>query len=228
MAGRSGFDYRQPTGHKTLRITRITSGAGSFVPLRPGVRARVVLQAGGGGGGYVNGGPGGGGAGGGYLDADILLLGPMPYIVGAGGSGATVVDSIGSAGSNTSFGALLVSGGGGGQPGASRSSGGAAGQSSVGAGLAGGAGGAGVSNALSTKGYLPGQAVEDPRCVLLLAGTTFYYYGCGGSSVMGQGGDANSVNGTGYGAGGRGGMYAISGVAAGAGSPGIIIVEEYE
>lgn len=104
----AGLPVRPPPG-ALLRRTVITNGAGTFVPLFPGVRARVVAQ-----------GAGAGGAGissatysapsGDMIDAWVRLAGPTAFAVGAGGPGATG-SNVPTNGGDTVFGLLVARGG---------------------------------------------------------------------------------------------------------------------
>jgi len=120
------------SGGKPLQVNTFTSGTGQYTPLNPGPAGgswvRVTVVGGGAGGaggngasafqsGAVGGAAGGiGGGGAGVNSAWLRLMNPVPYVVGAGGSGgaggpqpAPLV--LGQAGSSTTFGGITASGG---------------------------------------------------------------------------------------------------------------------
>ncbi len=199
-----------------------------------GVTKVWLTGVGGGGGGGAGGGAttaniGGGGAGGAagqctfQQEVTVTPGTSIAVTIGAGGSGGTSVSGAsgndGTAGGNTTFGALatLVGGGAGG-----------GGASSV----ATGAGGAGAASASNAHNGAAGSCGNDAKS----GGTG----GAGASSPFGGGGGAgrgassNGVNGYaaggwGAGGGGGGGAYGntatFTGGTGGAGTPGILIVE---
>ena len=224
MAGRSGFDYRRVRDFRVARRTVLKSGTGIFVPLYVGVTATVIIVGAGGAGCYSGGGPGGGGGAGAYFRVQMPLCENMSYVVGSGGTGGTNTASPAPSGGSSRFGGFGAGGGAGGREWADKwrvAGGTVAAPSGLGIAIAGGSGG---SHQVSTVGYLPGETA-DPRSVVYYSSS--YAHGCGGSSVLGLGGDASGANGHGFGAGGRGG-YANYSSASGSGSSGVIIVEEYE
>lgn len=202
----SGFNRRQ----------NFTSSGTFIVPA--GITAVYVTMTGGGGGGAGGAGSGynyGGGGGGGaaaYLKQLVSVTpgASIPITIGvAGAGGVGAVDATfnnGSAGTISSFGALLSAAGGGG------------GSSSVINGNGGTSGGAG-----GQQGGTGLPAVTESGGVYRDA-----HGGIGGSTLLGTGATSghSSGNPIGYGAGGAGGRaYPSSGLSGTAGTAGLILVE---
>jgi hypothetical protein len=115
-------------------------GSGYFVPTKPIKNVEYLIIGGGGGGGNAGGGGGGGGGAGGYRSSVINELSgsnsnaeeritlantdPVAVTIGAGGAGATVALTGGTAGSPSSFGSIVAKGGGGGNDGLTNGAGG--------------------------------------------------------------------------------------------------------
>ncbi len=162
----------------------------------------VVGGGGGGGRGYNVGGGGGGGAGGLLTNATSVVAGVSNSIfVGLGGRGATVQQTRGEIGQNTTFGIFTSNGGGGGGGGPAQNTGGSGGSGGGGArysaggyGTTGqgynggsgggdyqGAGGGGAGEAGNTdSNYYGGDGV-----ISSITGTATYYAGGGGGSCDG-------------------------------------------
>lgn len=240
-----GFGVKPPND-KPIRTVTLTSGTGTFTPLKPNSWCRLTLVAGGAGGSRVagatsNSGGQGGGAGQ-ALQVLVRVAGATQYSVGAAGLGATAV-GLGTSGGSTTFGSLGVLGG------SSDGTGGhanreAAGNYAAGPFIAGGGGGRNVSGVV-TGGRAAGfphisilNDTDKPIVALPGSGGAGNGGGGGGSSLLGRGGDGGNGgtssgtpggDATGYGGGGGGGGgTSSSGVGANGGnaSPGVIIIEE--
>jgi len=211
-----------------LKRTFLVPGATTFQVSPYTSSIRVKVQAGGGGGGgatRATNAPGfaGGGAAGGYAEKFFAVTPLTTYacVVGGGGAGGTA-GANGTAGSNSTFavGGTTVTAFGG--PGGIAMASAATRQTSLG----------GASPAVSTNGDL-NSGGQPGRCGIR-DGTTDGCSGQGGSSYLGPGANGLTTQGTGNsiaspGGGGGGGAAAISAnISGGAGSPGVIIVEEYE
>lgn len=196
--------------------TQVFTASGTYTPTTGTKKIRVTLTGGGGGASGCQGtntsqtvSGAGGGAGGTVIATITSLSSSYTVTIGAGGSGSSSSAS-GTAGGNSTFGALIASGGGAGT------------LSSSGA-TVGGAGGAASGGSINIVGGIgsDGQAVA------------FVFAGNGGASYWGGGGRAGALLGVAaiaYGAGG-GGAYdrTLSGTAysGGAGKSGICIIEEF-
>jgi hypothetical protein len=165
----------------------------------------VTMCGGGGGGAGLPAQIGGGGGGGGgtcYLHYPVSVSANVSVTVGGGGAGGGVGAS-GTAGGNSSFGALTAQGGGGAGGGGNLASGGT------------GGGGDGASVGRSNGGGAGGGTGGDG------GGGGGGYAGYGG---RGGGNSQNGSVGTGYGSGGGGGGSTL-GTTGGSGTAGIVIVE---
>lgn len=183
-----------------IRITRFTSGSGTWT--KPADTVNVLIKAvggGGGGGGGFNASFGGGGGGsGGYAESDVIAsAASYAYTVGAAGT-AGAGGANGGAGGNTTIAGIVATGGGGGLSGAG-----------------GGVGGLPTGGFINVRGS--GGAASGPSAL----------GGAGGSSYYGGGGDCNgSVGGAGSLGGGGGGGVGPS-TAGGAGGAGYIEIWEF-
>jgi hypothetical protein len=172
-----------------------------------------AVGGGGGGGGSSSGyGSGGGGGGGGAATKllDVTSIASETVTIGASGGGGN--GASGSAGGNTSFGSLVTANGG---------AGGTGGAVNGAEGGLGGTGGGGDVNIDGSGGGFGNGAVGGTRIG-----------GMGGSSIFAGAGKAggeagNGGNAGGYGAGGGGSGAAYSNKYGGAGTQGIVVVEEY-
>ncbi|HGF5590172.1 TPA: phage tail protein [Klebsiella quasipneumoniae subsp. similipneumoniae] len=191
----SSGTYTPSTGTKKIRVT-LTGGGGGASGCQGTNTSQTVSGA-------------GGGAGGTAISTITSLSSSYTVTIGAGGSGSSSSAS-GTAGGNSTFGALIASGGG-------------AGTLSASGATVGGVGGAASGGSINIVGGLgsDGQAVA------------FVFAGNGGASYWGGGGRAGALGGVAaiaYGAGG-GGAYdrTLSGTAysGGAGKSGICIIEEF-
>lgn len=183
-------------------------------------RIKATIQGGGGGGGSstssTSGRAGGGGGGAGatcYTYLDVTDISTLPVTVGVGGSSTNDGGTSG-LGTSNAYG-QCTGGKGGNAPG-------------TGALTIGGSGGGTASNGTIN---INGQGFTNPYFI-----TSSSAQGCGGaSSLLGNGGDplinTNSAGNaaTGYGAGGSGGFRTAGTTiyGGGAGSPGIVIIEQY-
>jgi hypothetical protein len=206
----SGTSYLTPTNAKLLKITVVGGGGGA------GGAAATSGQASAGGGG------GGGGT------AIAWISNPTSsytYAIGAGNGGGTG-NAAGTAGGASNFNTTIIGGGGGAGGGSAASAVGAVPLSTV------GAGGTASGGSLN----MAGGSGE----VGLGFGTNGAVGGKGGASAFGPGTIANGFNGSGhangagggnnYGNGGTGGANAgtqATAASGGAGSNGVIIVEEF-
>lgn len=199
-------------------------------------KVRVRGCGGGGGGGGADSGStdnetaGGGGGAGEFFDKliDVTAISSVSVTIGAAGTAGSTTGGNGGAGGATSFGTHCSGNGGAGGIG----TGSAAADGVMGAGGSGGSGGtAGDVN-------LPGQAGQGGFAFSVPGTQARARGGDGGSSPLGFGGrqTANAADGgvlageagTGYGAGGSGASSeATSGAVGGAGTAGIVIVEEF-
>ena len=226
----------QIEGGSAIRTVTYTSGTGTFTPLVANSWCRVTLVGGGSGG--ANGGRGGGG--GATVVARLRIpSGSVDWAVGAGSAGAAASSSVvAAAGGITYFGRLFAEG--------ARAPASVTVSSDTGgrlvaqpdkigsmfgdASVAGGCGGAYI-----TSSGVSGGSVGDPSITNAFPFNTggqgggMNGGGGGGNSLYGNGGDggvsgAPGQAGTGYGAGGGGSVGAF---AAGNGSGGLIIIEEF-
>ena len=204
-----------------LNSTVILSGAGTYTP-PAGVTALWIRMVGGGGGGggassglAVNA-RGAGGGGGGYLEKFLTpLAASYSYSVGTGGTGGPDSANNGTAGNDTTFGALTAKGGNGGLSSSVTADGGNAGAAGGVAGTGGDLIAQGFDGLFSYKnsGRLEGAKG---------AGSAF---GAGGRAVY-----ANAAGnpGLGFGAGGGGSISQNNSQAGGNGANGTIIVFEFK
>jgi len=210
-AGPSTGTWTKPAGLKAVKVTVVGGGGAGGNTVGPACFGYSVSGGGGGGGTSIE-----------YLDAPAIP-GPQPYTAGA-------------AGGTSSFGSPAFLSATGGAASTGVSSPGASTQI-FGSGGAGGVGSGGQLNIIGGAGT-PGGVGTDPARSTLGSGAG----GAGGSSTMGGGatGVANNVNGTrtdgtaagAYGAGGGGAVKLNSSpsptqATGGAGSPGVVIVEEF-
>ena len=227
MAGRSGFDYRQPRDVHAARTTILKTGTGTFLPLQDGVRASVVVVGGGGGGGHASSANGGGGCGGCtvFLDIPLFFGGMWTYTVGGGGvaGNGSVVD--GGNGGSTFFGPFEAPGGLGGL--SHNSTRLTAATSLIPGAISGGVGGLGYPKSTTddlSRALLMCSSTPDYRQSVFTLSS--YRAGCGGSTPFGIGGHGEfNGAGSGFGAGGRGGG-SNGGPYPGLG--GVIIITEFE
>lgn len=240
------------SGGKPKRVTRYTSGTGTFTPLNDNALCLVRIQGGGGAGGANGNFRGGGGAG---AMVEFLIRVPiagMAYSVGAGGV-STIGVTNGGDGSPTRFGNVTAEGGKGGgytnpsvwplsQGGMTSQQAGnvtASSTSVIGGSITGIAGGAGGSH--GQNGSAPGFPVSQDnngtnaiyqRANGQATGSAGNTTGGGGDSFFGIGGNAattasmNGSNGTGYGSGG-GAASATTTYKGGSGAGGLIEIIEY-
>lgn len=211
----------------TQPIAAVFTSNGTYTPPAGLKAVRVRVQGAGGGGGAAGGSlaaqasTGGGGGGGGFSEEIIpasALGASVAVTVGAGGTAGAAGSGVpGGTGGTSSFGAFLSASGG---------AGGDYGVSSAAGTTGGGLGGSGTGGTLNMDGRRGG------RGRVLLGEPTGP--GLGGGSVLGQGADgapgtsaAAGIPGSGYGAGGSGGLLRASQstVAGGAGTQGVVIVE---
>lgn len=212
-------------GGKPKRTVTYTSGTGTFTPLEANSWCRVTLVGGGSAGGAHTAQCSAGGSGAEHLVAWLRVTGATAYSVGAGGPAVGVGGNFsGVDGGSSIFGRLTAAGGVGGASAAMPSAvgGGAIFQVNGGeyyswkAGSTAGGAGAGASSVFRVGGV--------PGVWRMSDGVATTQPGGGGSSVMGAGGASAGASGTGYGAGGAG---AQPNTLSGAGSGGIIIIEEF-
>ncbi len=237
------------TATKPKRVTRLTSGTGTFTPLRDNALCMVRLQAGGGAGAsgvsYRSG--GGGGA---MVEFWVRVpIAGVAYTVGAGGAG--VVSGYGGDGGNSRFGNMTADSGKGGgntNPGEwpyargglnSQQAGFATATSAsvLGGSVSGVAGGAGglAGAAGSAPGFPASLDNSSTNYILPIANGQSLgsgQVGGGGDSFFGIGGNASSSgtanggDGTGYGSGG-GATVAATPYRGGNGAGGLIEIIEY-
>jgi hypothetical protein len=203
--------------------TTYTSGAGV-------TKVKIRMVGGGGGGGGVTAaassvGAGGGGGSGGYLEAVLTVTPSTGYTIaiGAAGTAGANTGAQGGAGGNTTItigGSTYTAFGGGG----------GAGQA-TGTTVAASAGG--TAAIVSTNGNILNSGGDAGSPGIRISGTSGLS-GAGGTSKLGGGGSSLSAagagsNATGYGGGGGGGLStANTARAGGAGTAGVIIIEEYK
>lgn len=213
---------------------RVLTSSGSYTPTAGTKKIKVTAIGGGGGSGGLpatsstqfsaSGGGAGGSAAVTLIDVSTLTF-PLSYTIGAGGAagaGSPITNSGGSGG-NTTFGPLTAPGGGGSTYGplVPQGSTNITGNAAPGAVATGG-------NILNMRGSAGGYAFLFGQGSLVISGS-------GGNSLLGSGGFGTGFTpptralGTGYGSGGSG--IAIGSSAAAidgtAGTPGVVIVEEY-
>ena len=215
---------------RLLNVQTFTS-SGTYTPTAGTTSVIVEVQAGGGGGGGAgyttssNVSLGSGGGGGGYAKTKLTVAAATgaTVTVGSGGAGGSIAPTSGTAGGNSSFGALCVTVGGAGGFGQAQAT-----PPFTATGVVGGSVSTPTPNILSIPGNpsTPGLAVS----------TGSNLGGNGGSSALGSGGLGAGNNnvpgnaGRGYGGGGGAGVSQNSpsaGQAGSAGSPGIVVVWEY-
>lgn len=217
-------------GGAPKRITRLTSGTGTFVPLTDNAPCDIIIQGGGSSGARVN---SGGAAPGGAAGATTFLKMPVPiagvpYQVGAGGASVSVLGG-GNAGTRSKFAGVVAEGGlapdtsfggYGGDVGLMATAGDGLGCPLSVAGGGGANGGAGKGS--RAAGFRPNSSTLSNGVA-----NSAYGNGSGGNSVLAPGGQAQAdavagVAGT-RGSGGSG----ASGAPSGAGGDGEIIIVEY-
>jgi len=245
-------------GSKPLRVVTYTSGTGTFTPLVANSLCRVTVVAGGAGGGRGKNGaapisPGLGGGAGEGVQAVLRLTGAQAYSVGAGGAGATVAETQGAAGSQSSLGPVRANGGFGGLFNTSTNGGkggGTADQSTLlnwtqGAGRTYGGAGGGCTASVALAGNCAGAPYQVQGLTNNLgssapgaAGGSYPGGGGGGDSLVGLGANGGAGNNGGVatagaaaaansgGGGGGGGAGGTTGNGGNGGS-GIIIIEEF-
>jgi len=208
---------------------QVFTATGEYTPTAGTAQIVVHCLGGGGGGGGCaattagqNSSGGGGGAGAMALGRITSGFSGVTVTVGAGGTGGAAGNNNGVAGGNTTFGTAVI--GGGGTGGDGDTAGGVPRAS------AGGSGGAasGASSLFGAEGENGGQGYADSSVAS--------YNGGGGSSAFGSGARSEIItfsvaglSATGFGAGGSGGASIGEGAAAagGDGSPGLVIIYEY-
>lgn len=242
---------------KPTTVTQYTTGSGNHsIAAGTWVRVTLVGGGGGGGGKGGNAPVYAGGGGGGQTITKFYRVDDtsVPYSVGAGGAGGSTSGSNGGTGGSTRFGPLVAEGGGGGagkNVTSNASAGGYGGglviygsgiDTSIGSytvncpivfgsgevNIPGGCGGTGYSNSEHSR-Y---AGWPDRFAGPIYTASSVSLPGSGGCSVYGLGGVAvlnqNGAGGSGYGAGGAGaGSSTNTDYTGGAGSGGLIIVEEY-
>lgn len=218
-----------PAPGRFLAVTVLTSGT-SFTTGPQTTKLKLRMLGGGGAGGSSagaasSGGFGSGGGEGTYAER-LFTVSPntaYTYAIGAGGTAGAAGNNAGNNGGNTTFavGATTVT-----APGGSGGGGSGAAAASV-LTVAGGAGGTGATNADVNAPGQPGEGSFRFSAAVGLSGS-------GASSQLGGGGQGRATQGngnaaTGFGSGGSGGASVNSATnqAGGAGSGGVIIVEEY-
>jgi len=224
-------NWRVARDSRPLRVTRLTSGVGTFIPLYDNSVCRVTLQGGGSSGARVNAGsaaPGGAAGATTFLTITVPIAG-VPYQVGGGGASVTSGIAAGNAGTRTKFAGVVAegglapsttAGGFGGDVGFMATSGDGLGCPISICGGGGADGGAGKGS--RAAGFRPNSNALSNGVANSAFGN-----GSGGNSVLALGGQAqaNAVAGV---AGTRGsGGSGASGAASGAGGGGEIIIEEY-
>ena len=219
-----------PVPGSYLGRTILTSGTSATFTTSIYAHKLIVQGVGGGGGGGGTAGSGstygsaGGGGGGGYFYKTITTpAATYTYTVGAGGAGGTSGNNNGSSGGTTSFGSLSVTGGAGGGGSAATTPGSAT--LATGGAAVGGSSSSGDINISGTTGATG-----------IIYSSNFVATGEGGYSPYGTGGptitlsSTNVTNsaGSGFGGGGGGaGTYTSTNEAGGAGTGGLIIVDQY-
>jgi len=207
------------------------NSSGTYTPTAGTKSVIIEVQAGGGGGGgagYTSNSTvslGSGGGGGGYAKTKLTVAAATgaTVTVGSGGAGGSIAPTSGTAGGNSSFGALCVTVGGSGGFGQAQAT-----PPFTATGVVGGSVSTPTPNILSIPGgsSSPGFAVSTGSCV----------GGNGGNSALGTGGlgaGNNNISGNagrGYGGGGGAGVSQNSpsaGQAGSAGSSGVVVVWEY-
>jgi hypothetical protein len=203
----SGTTYTRPAGVVFIKVTMVGGGAQGG-----GVATAASTSAAG----------AGGGAGGTCIVYITSPSSTYSMVIGVGGSTTAAGNSTGQNGTASTFNAGTYSAGGGGGGGGSAANGGIAlGQSG------GGAGGTSSGGDLNITGG-PGQIGWNPSNGLTISGIGGYStLGAPGSAQGNQ--NATGSSGTGYGAGGNGGLQVNNGGAqkGGNGANGVIIVDEY-
>jgi hypothetical protein len=224
----NGYEKQLSLSPGRFLWTQIISASGNYTPGAGATTAFVRAQGGGGAGGGVataatSGGGGGGGGGGAYLERLIPVIAGTNYaaVIGAAGApGAAGLNNGGAGGATTlTIGATVLT-----VPGGLGGIAGTAAVASINLG--------GDKTAVPTNGDLniPGEAGDmgfNPTAAIVVSGK-------GGNSMFGAGGNStktqgNGAAGAGFGAGGSGGALVSAGasVAGGAGTIGIIVIDEY-
>lgn len=211
-------------------VSLLTSGTGATYTVPAGVyrlKVRVVGGGGGGGGGDQAGGAsgaGGGGASGGYAEKFGISTTPgstFTYTIGAAGAAGAAGNNAGGTGGNTTWdsgGSPVVGNGG--------TGGGSYAASGSNSAAVGGSGGSATGGDVNLAGQNGDQSVQFTL--------NHFLAGRGGSNPIGKGGEYLSSGagapGFGYGAGGSGGSCfgGTSDTVGGAGTAGVIIVEEFK
>lgn len=219
-----------PTAGLLIRRTKLISGT-IFVLSGLTNFVRILMVGGGGGGGYSSGsnsGAGGGGGAGGYLEKFVAVNSLyVAYVIGtAGAGGVAATPANATAGGDTTLtldGVIYTAKGGG--LGVSNTG------SATATTFAGGAGGVVGTNGDINASGMPGDAGFTTIAVTTAVG------GCGGSGQFGGGGvgPRNAATstagnaGTGNGSGGSGACTVVGGGQnGGAGTIGLIMIEEYQ
>jgi hypothetical protein len=219
----------QPSAGRFLKRTTYTTGSGNHTTDAKASLVRLYLVGGGGGGGGTTttttaaAAAGGGGAGA-YVEKAFVVSPSTAYAyaVGAGGTAGPATGAAGGTGGNTTFGPV-------------------GGTTVTAAGGVGGTGQTAGTTAAAAAGGAGGTATNADVGVTGSAGFTgnrqsgtVGWSGDGADSTMGGGGAGKYTAGagataTGFGAGGSGGLVlnASAAVAGGAGSAGVVIVDEY-
>ena len=200
--------WTRPTNCKRVRAIAVGGGGGGAGSANASA-SQVAYGTSGGGGGYAE------------IWLDVTAISSVSVTVGAAGAGGASGANNGTAGGSSSFGTHAVAGGGSG--GVTAASGTSVVQSN------GAAGGVPTAGDIQINGEQGGPFVR-------LSGTSAFMFCNGGNSghAMGTGGGAPAFNasgnaGTGYGAGGSGCSSSNAGgaQAGGAGTAGVVIVEEH-
>lgn len=214
------------SGSQYLRTIYLYKGATSYTPSPDCNIINIeLIGAGGGGGGASRGtsapGMAGGGGAGGYLEKYVAVTANGLYTcdVGAGGAGGAAGANNGTTGGNTSItiGGTTYTGNGGG-PGIAMATG------STLLSALGGAGGTATNGDFNQSGMMGKNSFRNS--------TTTGYGGGGGTCKWSKGTpdtttDQTGVSATGYGGGGQGACAIAANRAGGAGSDGLIVIEEY-
>lgn len=191
---------------KPKRITKITIGTGTYIPLEDGSRCRILRQASGGGGAAKSGLSTwcAGGAGAMVESFELVPIAGITYSVGAAGTAGINAGAAAGKGNPTSCGSLIAPPGDAGQAinGAVKANGGALINGDVTNGIFGllqGVSGGAAGSSNTSKGYAPGFPIAGTTGNGSVVG--------GGDSYFGQGGVNGTTGGapTGYGAGGGAG-----------------------
>jgi len=226
----SNFTSTFGGGGAPKRITTLTSGTGTFIPLSDNARCDVTIQGGGSSGARTNSGataPGGAAGATTFLSMLVPIAG-VPYQVGSGGAAVSVLGS-GNAGTRSKFAGVVAEGG----LAPSTTTGGFGGESGGYVTATDGLGcpisicGGGGADGGAGKGSRAAGFRPNSNALSNGVANSAFGNGSGGNSVLALGGQAqaNAVAGV-AGTRGSGGSRA-SGAPSGAGGDGVIIIVEY-